>query len=256
MTYYLQPDWPAPAKIRAYTTTRHGGFSTGPYASFNLGINTNDEFATIAANHKKLRSDLKLPSEPCWLNQIHSNKVLCVDATFTSKTIDKNADATFTYIPNVICSVLTADCIPIMLCDTNATVVAAIHAGWKSIVAGIIEATIDAINKQRSSHSVLDLLVWLGPAIGPQAFYVGSEVRAKFLACDSTAKDAFVQTATKQWLANIYLLAKQRFWSKGITNIFGGEFCTFNNCDMFYSYRRDNGITGRMANLIWIDRSI
>jgi len=184
---------------------------------------------------------LALPSEPVWLEQIHSNRVV---AAATSHPLQQ-ADASYTDLAGVVCAVMTADCLPLLLCDVDGTQVAAIHAGWRGLLAGIIGNTV-ACMKNR------DLLVWLGPAIGPESFEVGSEVRAAFLEKSAEFSSAFKEQDNGKWLADIYQMARIELQALGINKVFGGNFCTVTEQDRFYSYRRDK-VTGRMATLIWRD---
>lgn len=240
MNHYIKPSWPAPNCIHAYTTTRCNGYSQAPYAGFNLADHVGDSPAAIQQNREQLKTELQLPNEPRWMQQIHSNIVISHDLPTTATP----ADAAYTHNTNVVCTVLTADCLPILLCNKQGTKVAAIHAGWRSLAGNIIENAINAIGDN-------NLLVWLGPAIGPSAFEVGSDVYQAFTHGDLPAKQAFAKTDNNKWLADIYLLATQKLNKLGIYDIYGGDFCTYTDQQRFYSYRRD-GLTGRMASLIWI----
>ena len=244
---YIQPNWPAPKNIRAFTTKRTGGYSKPPYDSFNLSLNTGDELNTVLNNRKKLSQELKLPTEPFWLNQKHTDIAIQLKQNNLPKA--PVADAAFTTIPNLVCVVLTADCVPILVCDRDGTTVAAIHAGWKGIASGIIETTVKAINLNPKK-----LLAWLGPAIGPQSFITGDDTRKIFLAHDVTSSQAFTPHP-EGFLANIYLLASQRLNSVGVDTIYGGEYCTVTQEDLFFSFRRDGANSGRMASLIWLTTS-
>lgn len=238
---FIKPYWPAPPTIKAYTTTRVGGASLAPFASFNLANHVGDDPQRIAQNRILLNEMLQLPTEPVWLNQVHGTTVIQADTASTLLT----ADASYTHEPNIICAVLTADCLPILICDRNATTVAAIHAGWRGLAAGVIEHTIATLDIKQN-----ELTAWLGPAIGPQVYEVGEEVRQQFIDYHPAAEIAFQPNANERWLANIYLLAKQRLTQCGIMAIYGGDYCTYTNETLFFSYRRD-GQTGRMASLIW-----
>ncbi|MDP8568468.1 peptidoglycan editing factor PgeF [Methylophilus aquaticus] len=234
------PDWPAPAHVKALQTTRLGGVSTGVYASLNLGDHVKDQPQYVAANRQRL-SPL-LPSEPVWLNQVHGIRV--IDAAQASCI--ESADASFSTHKQVVCVTMTADCLPVLLCDQAGTVVAAVHAGWRSLCDGVIEATVHTMPVAASS-----LMAWLGPAIGPQAFEVGGEVRAQFMAVDAQAETAFVSHGDK-WLGDLYTLARQRLQRLGVTQVYGGGRCTYSEAETFFSYRRD-GDTGRMASMIWLE---
>jgi YfiH family protein len=241
VTEYLVPDWAAAQGVRALSTTRLGGASSAPWAGFNLGEHVGDDAAAVLANRRQLRQ--LLPEEPRWLSQVHGR--VCVDAAQSRR--GETADASFTRQRGVVCAVLTADCLPVLLCDERASVVGIAHAGWRGLAAGVVEATVAAMDEPGGR-----LMAWLGPAIGPQAFEVGSEVRETFLACDSAAAAAFVAAPDGKWLCDIYLLARQRLRALGIRRITGADFCTVGDPRRFYSYRRD-GSTGRMARLIWLE---
>ncbi len=241
MIDFISPDWSAPQGVRALSTTRQGGASGAPWAAFNLGEHVGDDPAAVRAN--RLRLCATLPEEPRWLSQVHGTR--CVDAALTSA--GEQADASFARRRGVVCAVQTADCLPVLLCDERATVIGAAHAGWRGLAAGVIEATVMAMDEPGER-----LMAWLGPAIGPGAFEVGGEVRAAFLAHDPRAEDAFVATGGGKWLCDIYLLARQRLAALGIRRIAGADFCTVRDGERFFSYRRD-GITGRMASLIWLE---
>ena len=237
------PNWPAPANVKALQTTRVGGISHAPYNSLNLGSHVKDDPLHVAHNRQLLSQFL--PSEPVWLNQVHGVNV--VDAAQTDCVQD--ADASFSTRKNVVCITMTADCLPILLCDTAGTLVASIHAGWRGLCDNVIEAAIAKLPVKPAN-----LMAWLGPAIGPNAFEVGAEVRAQFIAQDGQAQAAFNPHGDK-FLCNIYQIATQRLNNCGINQIYGGgisaDFCTHTQKEQFFSYRRD-GITGRMATLIWL----
>lgn len=236
---FIIPDWPAPASVRALTTTRLGGTSAAPFDGFNLADHVGDDPAAVTANRALLRG--MLPAEPVWLRQIHGCR--CIDAATAT---DNEADAAFARTPGVVCAVLTADCLPLLLCDTAGTAVAAVHAGWRGLASGVIEATLTALGLPGER-----LLAWLGPAIGPQAFEVGDEVRAAFIARDPAAAEAFTSRRPGKWLCDLYLLARQRLAAQKVRRVWGADFCTATDRTRFYSYRRD-GTTGRMASLIWL----
>lgn len=241
---WIVPDWPAPARVLAGTTTRRGGVSIAPYDSLNLGTHVGDDPAAVAENRHLLRRQRQLPAQPRWLRQVHGVGV--VDAAHVCGIAE--ADAAFTHEAGVVCGVMTADCLPLLLCDQSGTVVAAAHAGWRGLANGVVEATV-----LRMGVSATKLMVWLGPAIGPLAFEVGDEVRARFLAVADEAAVAFTPSPQGRWLADIYQLAVQRLARLGIERVYGGHWCTFTDRERFYSYRRD-GVTGRMASLIWLER--
>lgn len=237
---FITPDWPAPANVKALQTTRNGGVSTGVYASLNLGDHVKDHPQHVAAN-RQLLSDY-MPSEPIWLNQVHGVRV--IDAALSSCL--ESADASFATRKQVVCVTMTADCLPVLLCDQAGTAVAAIHAGWRSLCDGVIEATVNAMPVQADQ-----LMAWLGPAIGPDAFEVGGEVRAQFIAQDAQAELAFKAKGDK-WLGDLYAIARQRLQTLGVTQIYGGGRCTFSEPETFFSFRRD-GDTGRMGCFIWLE---
>lgn len=239
---WIVPDWPAPARIRAVTTTRRGGVSVAPFDSMNPADHVGDSAAAVRANRTALVTQLQLPAAPVWLHQVHGTRV--VDAAQVSDVPD--ADAAWTMLPGVVCAVLTADCLPVLLCDRSGRCVAAAHAGWRGVAAGVIEQTVQAL-----PVSPDELLAWLGPAIGPAAYVVGAEVRDTFIAHDAQAAGAFSAVATGGWHADLYRLARQRLARLGVGAVYGGGLCSFTGRERFYSYRRD-GVTGRMASLIWL----
>lgn len=240
--HLIVPDWPAPVRVRAVQTTRRGGLSKPPYDSLNLGMHVGDDALTVAANRNLLNT--VVPSEPVWLEQVHGTDVILAERAGCAP----RADACITRQANAVCTVMTADCLPVFLCDDAATVVGVAHAGWRGLADGVIEAAVRAMAVAPSS-----LMAWLGPAIGSQSFEVGAEVRETFLRHDLAAASAFTPVANK-YLADIYLLARQRLQALGMRRIYGGNFCTCRDADRFYSYRRD-GQTGRMASLIWLSPS-
>lgn len=240
----ITPDWPAPANVHSLQTTRLGGVSSGVYGSLNLGDHVKDDPHCVAANRQRLSR--YLPSEPVWLNQVHGIDV--IDAALASCIVA--ADASFSSRKQVVCVTMTADCLPVLLCDDAGTVVAAVHAGWRSLCDGVIEATITHM-LQAAPVTASSLMAWLGPAIGPNAFEVGPEVRAQFMAKDAQAESAFVAHGEK-WLGDLYAIARQRLQRMGVTRVYGGGRCTYSEPETFFSYRRD-GDTGRMASLIWLE---
>jgi polyphenol oxidase len=239
--HYLQPDWPAPSNIHAATTLRTGGVSQGKYANFNLAMHVGDDPELVHQNRGLLKTGLKLPSEPIWLNQTHSNRAIEAIASESSQP----ADASYTNRAGVVCVVLTADCLPLLVCAADGSEIAAIHAGWRGLVDGIIDNTIAALTSK-------EVLVWLGPAIGPERFEVGDDVRQAYLGKSTEFAPAFKQQNENKWLADIYRLARINLAMLGIDKVYGGGFCTVTDDEQFYSYRRDKE-TGRMATLIWRD---
>ncbi|MGD8956136.1 MAG: peptidoglycan editing factor PgeF [Chromatiaceae bacterium] len=236
----IRPDWPAPVHVQACTTTRIGGVSRGRWRGLNLGDHVGDEPGAVAGNRARLTERLALPCEPRWLTQVHGNRVR------GPADDDACADACFEDRPGQVCVVLTADCLPVLLCDRAGTRIAAAHAGWRGLLAGVLERTAAAI-----ADSPGDILAWLGPAIGPGAFEVGDEVRGAFVAEDPASAPHFVANGSGHWLADLYGLARLRFARLGIGHVSGGEYCTFSDPARFFSYRRD-GVTGRMASMIWL----
>ena len=242
MTYpsdWIVPDWPAPPNVKALITTRNGGISTGAFESFNLGLRVGDDARSVAANRVKLRTFL--PQEPKWLSQAHGVTVVDADAVDAAR----QADASIARRRGTVCAITIADCLPLLITDRAGTLVAAVHGGWRGIAGGIIE------NAVRETQVVPHgLLAYLGPAIGPQAFEVGADVRDAFLARDRTTEAAFAPGPPGKWLADIYALARLALARVGVTRIYGGGLCTVSDARRFFSYRRDR-TTGRMAALIW-----
>ncbi|WP_298393159.1 peptidoglycan editing factor PgeF [uncultured Azonexus sp.] len=240
MADFLIPDWPAPANVRALQTLRDGGCSPTPWGSFNLGDHVGDDAARVAANRVRLRAEL--PGEPCWLRQVHGVEVVDV-AQVAAGT---EADAAYATQAGRVCVVMTADCLPVLFCNRQGTVVAAAHAGWRGLLAGVLENTLAAMHCPPG-----EVMAWLGPAIGPDNFEVGDEVRSAFVAHDAAAGEAFRPQAGGKWLADLYALARRRLNAAGVVAIHGGGLCTVADAGRFFSYRRD-GVTGRMASLIWL----
>ncbi|ENO77651.1 peptidoglycan editing factor PgeF [Thauera sp. 63] len=239
---FIVPDWSVPMGVRTLVTTRAGGVSLPPYASFNLGDHVGDDPAAVAQNRARLRACL--PAEPTWLAQVHG--IVVADADQASGVPE--ADAVVARVQGAVCAVLTADCLPVLLCDDDGSVVAAAHAGWRGLVAGVLEATVARMAVAPSS-----IRAWLGPAIGQGAFEVGGEVRQAFVTADPGAAAAFVPGAVQgKWMADLFLLARRRLSQAGVHRVEGGGICTYTDAARFYSYRRD-GRTGRFASLIWIE---
>lgn len=237
------PDWPAPARVRAVSITRRGGVSPPPYDSLNLAGHVGDDPACVAENRRRLAAAVGLSADPAWLNQIHGAAVVVAETVVAPVA----ADAAWTHKSGRACVVMTADCLPVLLCDRAGTVVAAAHAGWRGLAGGVIAATVAAMQVPSAG-----LLAWLGPAIGPEAFEVGDEVRAVFLALDAGNAACFRPSPAGRWLADIYALARRQLRGLGVAAVYGGKFCTFNDSARFFSYRRE-GKTGRMATLIGLD---
>lgn len=252
----ITPDWPAPANVGALSTTRIGGVSAVPFDSFNLGDHVDDQALSVVANRQLLQQRLGDTVGCQWLRQVHGIEVASLDRV--GAVIE--ADAAATNQPGAACLVMTADCLPVLFCDRQGTRVAAAHAGWRGLAEGVLEATLAALAVPAD-----ELLCWLGPAIGPQAFEVGDEVRQAFCAHQPESEQAFVRSPQpsvidpvmidpaqpSKWLADIYQLARLRLQRAGVTAIYGGDCCTYTDAERFFSYRRD-GRTGRMASLVWL----
>lgn len=223
-------------------TTRAGGVSTAAYSSLNLGAHVGDDPGSVTRNRALLRN--ALPAEPCWLDQVHGRAVVCADGGGANLP---QADAAYSREPGVVCAVMTADCLPVLFCDESGTAVAAAHAGWRGLAAGVLEATVESMQTPPGK-----ILAWLGAAIGPGAFEVGGEVRETFVRDLPAAATAFRPgNPPGKWQADIYQLARLRLARIGVTQVYGGGLCTYTDSRRFYSYRRD-GTTGRMAALIWL----
>lgn len=239
----LLPDWPAPANVRAVISTRTGGCSEGRYASLNLGDHVADNPHCVAENRARFKQLAQMPAEPVWLQQVHGTRVLPIDK---ASRAGQQSDASVTSVAKVVCTVMTADCLPLLLCNANGTQVAAVHAGWRGLCDGIIERAV-------AKFALADqILAYLGPAISQSAFEVGPEVRAAFMSKAVEAEQAFIAGVADKWQADLYLLARQRLQAAGVWQIYGGNFCTYAQPELFFSYRRD-GQTGRMAASIWLD---
>ncbi len=241
MTNWLIPDWPAPARVKACVTTRAGGVSLAPFDSLNLGDHVEDSPEAVAENRRRLTEHFSI--QPAWLQQVHGIAVAHADPGLVA-----TADASWSATPGIACTVMTADCLPALFCDRAGTRVAAAHAGWRGLAAGVLEATLGSL-----AVPPCEVLVWLGPAIGPQAFEVGPEVREAFVQHLAQTAQAFVPSRNAgRFMADIYVLARLRLAACGVTAIYGGGFCTVTD-PRFYSYRRSPR-TGRFASLIWLER--
>jgi YfiH family protein len=240
---FILPDWPAIPGVHALCTTRLGGESKGAYDSFNLAQHVGDCPRAVDRNRALLIESAQLPSAPRWLNQVHGTKL--VDAGLSTEA--READGSYSRSRGVVCTVMTADCLPLLVADKEGEYVAALHAGWRGLLGGVIEEAI-----KTSQIPPERLQVWLGPAIGVKAFEVGEEVYTAFIMRYSEAGSAFKVSKQGKWLADIYLLARIALKEVGVIESYGGEFCTFTDTQQFYSYRRD-GVTGRMASLIWLE---
>lgn len=238
---WLTPDWPAPASVRACVTTREGGVSEAPFDSLNLGDHVDDRPEAVAENRRRLTDHFSI--KPAWLQQVHGIAVAQADPGIVA-----TADASWTATPGIACAAMTADCLPALFCNRAGTRVAAAHAGWRGLAAGVLEATLDTLDVPAE-----DVLVWLGPAIGPKAFEVGPEVREVFINQLPEAAEAFVPSDNAgKFMADIYLLARLRLAERGVTAVYGGGFCTVTD-PRFFSYRRASR-TGRFASLVWLSR--
>lgn len=241
-TDWIAADWPAPAPVQAGVTTRLDGFSKPPYESFNLAAHVGDDPDAVRRNRQLLCESLILPGEPVWLDQAHGQRVLGAHDPDA-----KAADAAWTDRAGIVCAVLTADCLPLLLCDENGTCVAAVHVGWRGLVAGVVAAAVARLPAPAES-----LLAWLGPAIGPSAFEVGTEVRDACLDRLADGEDCFRAARPGHWFADLPRLTQRALQQVGVSRTYASELCTFSDPQRFYSYRRD-GQTGRMASLIWMD---
>ncbi len=228
--------------LRAVATTRAGGVSGGAWAGLNLGDHVGDDPAAVAINRARLQAALDLPAPPHWLRQVHGTAV-----TIPGRQAPAESDAAVTREPGCVLAILTADCLPVLFAERNGSVIGAAHAGWRGLAAGVLEATLAAMDCRPA-----DVLAWLGPAIGAAAFEVGDEVRSAFLEADPGAGAAFTANARGRWQADLAALARRRLGASGVTRVYGGEPCTHADPMRFYSHRRD-GRTGRMASLIWIE---
>ncbi|MEZ8804063.1 peptidoglycan editing factor PgeF [Vibrio splendidus] len=241
------PDWNAPQNVKAFASTRFDGCSTGAYQGLNLGMHVGDDTSLVESNREWLKQQSKMPTVPVWLNQTHSTDIVTVLEPVTNVL---DADGVFTSAKGIVCSAMTADCLPVLLTDTKGTQVAAVHAGWRGLAGGILE---NAVAKFSNLDSDNQIMAWLGPAIGKDAFEVGNDVLEAFVRFDPQAKLAFQAKAKPgKWLANMSQLATQRLMKVGVTSVTDSNLCTYSDSDAFYSYRRD-GITGRQATFIWLE---
>jgi YfiH family protein len=244
-TAALTPDWPAPARVRALITTRDlPGLSQHPYASFNLGLRSGEDEAVVLANRALLQRAFALPSPPRWLHQVHGDRSLRISEEVVAD--EPQADAAFTIQENIVLAILSADCLPILICNEDGGEVAALHAGWRGLSSGVIENCV-----RRLRGPAPQLLAWLGPAIGALSYEVGAEVREAFVTHSAAAEQAFTETRPGHWHCDLYTLARQRLAALGVTRVYGGGFDTFADA-RFYSYRRDGARSGRFASVIWL----
>ena len=239
---WIVPDWPAPSHVHALITTRAGGVSAPPYDTFNLGLSTGDDRAAVMENRRRLRA--LLPDEPRWLKQVHGARVLHAATVYDRP----EADASLTREGGVVCAIQIADCLPVLLSNRDGGIVAAAHAGWRGLAAGVIDNTIAAMIDAGAKRS--DIVAYIGPGIGPSAFEVGDDVVAAYVERDAGAAEAFTALRPGKWLADLPALARRALARCGVTAVSGGDLCTYSDPKRFFSYRRDK-VTGRMGALIW-----
>jgi YfiH family protein len=241
--HFITPDWPAPERVKALSTCRDGGVSKGAYASLNIATHVGDVESLVEENRALITRDAGLPAEPVWLEQVHETTAVELGHVKGSPIL--KADASIARSSGLVCAVMTADCLPLLLCKKDGSVVAAIHAGWRGLLSGVIENTV----KQLADAD--QILAWLGPAIGPANFEVGQEVKDAFVGKMPVMQQAFKRVDDSHYMADLYALARMTLLQCGVKKMYGGEHCTYNQPNQFYSYRRE-AITGRMASLIWI----
>jgi len=238
----LYPDWPAPARVQAFCTTRDGGVSSGPWASLNLGERCGDDGENVRRNRSRLAR--RLPAGPLWLRQVHGTGVVrhggCTEQ-------EPEADGAVAFEPGRVCAVLTADCLPVFFCDRAGTRVAVAHAGWRGLAAGVLKSTVQALDEDPAN-----LLAWLGPAIGPASYEVGADVVDAFTGGPGPGLAAAFKPSGDRWLLDLYAAARIMLAMAGVRAVHGGGLCTYRDPQRFYSFRRD-GATGRMASVIWLD---
>lgn len=242
---YCLPDWPAPSSVKAFVTTRNGGVSKASWSSFNMSFRSGDDAESVRRNRELLLHDWQLDNVQ-WLNQVHGADVVRANTVGQ----EQEADACWTDTPGQACAVLTADCLPVIVCNQAGTRVAVAHAGWKGLAGGVLEQTVAMFD---DAHD--QLIAWLGPAISQHCFEVGPEVRQVFMAYADIAERAFVAGDDDRWFADLYRLARQRLAAAGVASVYAGDHCTYGDADQFFSYRRDGAESGRMASIIWIDES-
>jgi len=235
---WIHADWPAPPNVRAFTTTRSEGFSKGCWSSFNLGDSCGDDPADVAANRSLL--DTVLPAPANWLRQVHGTSVLRISGR--RQAVDEG-DAEVSFLPEQVCAVLTADCLPVFFCNRRGDRVGLAHAGWRGLAGGILQAVVAALDEDPA-----ELIAYLGPAIGPRSYEVGRELEEAF----AEEYPAGFSKQSGRLLMDLYALARLKLAASGVQSVYGGDYCTFADPERFYSYRRD-GVTGRMASVIWFD---
>jgi polyphenol oxidase len=242
---WIFPDWPAPCTVHAAVTTRDGpGISQPPFGRFNLGLRSGDDVQAVRGNRSALRQSLNLPAEPRWLKQVHGTVAAELGPLPTAD--EPEADAAVSRVPGTVLAILTADCLPVLVCADDGTAIGAAHAGWRGLAAGVLEETIEQMQRHAS-----DLMVWIGPCIGAASYEVGEDVYKAFNHPKAAGEGAFVATRPGHWLCDLALLARQRLQAAGVTRIYGGGFDTRTDA-RFYSYRREGARSGRFASLIWL----
>jgi YfiH family protein len=257
---WLSPQWPAPKRVRAVFTSRAGGVSLPPFGSLNLGTHVGDDAVQVKLNRDRVRGAIH--AKPVFMDQVHGTHLLKLDAQTPDNLA---ADGSFTRHAGLACTVMVADCLPILLCDTRGTQVAAVHAGWRGLAGahetgvGVVEAVLGCFKPEsavKRAQTAPEIIAWLGPCIGPKAFEVGAEVRAAFVATLPQAADCFEAQPSGKWLANLPDLARQRLLAAGVSAVYGNDgsppWCTVTNGSRFFSYRRDR-VTGRQAACIWLE---
>ena len=238
----IVPGWQAPARVKAISTLRQGGFSQGPYDAFNLAEHVGDDLKCVLRNRELLQQALNLPAEPVWLEQTHSTRVVVL-----GEDANRSADAAITRLVDTVAVVMTADCLPILLSNQAGTEVAAVHAGWRGLVDGVIQAT---LKKMQSPAD--ELIAWIRPGISQQYFEVGDEVRNIFLAQVKDNQQYFSANRPGHWLCDLHGLATAILASHGVVEIDRDPGCSYRDESRFFSYRR-SATCGRMASLIWIE---
>ena len=242
---WVFPDWPAPPPVRAAVTTRHGpGVSPPPLERLNLGLNSGDVPANVHSNRRALEQVLDLPSAPRWLRQVHGREV--AELGPIAADTEPRVDAAVSHIRGTVLAILSADCLPVLLCSDDGRHIAAAHAGWRGLAAGVLEAVVQSVGVPGDR-----LLAWLGPCIAASSYEVDQTVRDAFMRGDASAEHAFVPTRAGHWSCNLEYLARQRLQKVGVTRIHGGGFDTFSD-ERFYSWRRDGARSGRFASLVWL----
>lgn len=234
----IKPDWPAPASVRAFTTTRAGGFSKDAWSSMNLGFRCGDDPLAVQRNREKLLS--RLPAAPQWLRQVHGTQVVTCSRAGSE---EREADGLVSSSPGQVCAILTADCLPVLFCNRTGNRIAVAHAGWRGLAQGVLQATVRQLNEAPG-----EIMAWLGPAIGPEVYEVGEDVWQAF----PEEQGICFRKNGETWMLDLYGVARRILTHLGITSVYGGRFCTFSDSERFFSYRRD-GVTGRMASVIWLE---